>query len=185
MAGLKARGLSGANIIIVADHGMADVGPERSIFLDDAAPADSFRMVTAGSGAGVATTPGHEAQAEAGLLGPHDHFQCWRKGELPARFHYGTNARIPPIVCLAQTGWSMTTHAWRDKHEARKGGAHGFDPDALEMQAVFIAIGPAFRHGASLAVFDNVDVYPLMARVLGIAPRPNDGRLADVAGALR
>ena len=185
MAGLKARGLSGANIIIVADHGMADVGPERLILLDDVAPADSFRMVTAGSGAGVVPTPGHEAQAQAALLAPHDHFQCWRKGEMPARFHYGSNARIPPIVCLAQTGWSITTHAWLEKHEPRKGGAHGFDPDALEMQAVFIASGPAFRHGASLAVFDNVDVYPLMAKVLGIAPRPNDGKLAEVAGALK
>jgi hypothetical protein len=43
------------------------------------------------------------------------------------------------------------------------------------MRAVFIARGPAFRQGATLAPFDNVDVYPLLARLLGIPAAPNDG----------
>jgi hypothetical protein len=29
--------------------------------------------------------------------------------------------------------------------------------------------------------FDNVDIYPLLARLVGVIPRPSDGNLADLA----
>jgi hypothetical protein len=35
-----------------------------------------------------------------------------------------------------------------------------------------------------LPAFDNVDVYPLLAALVGVAPQPNDGHLADLAPAL-
>jgi predicted AlkP superfamily pyrophosphatase or phosphodiesterase len=183
--GLKAQGLENTNIVVVADHGMADVGPDRVVYLDDLLPQASFRAVAIGPVASVIPTPGHEAEVEGALVGQHDHFACWRKGEMPERLHYGHNPRIPPIVCLGQTSWVLVTHARTVDHPVVQGGAHGFDPAALEMQAVFVAHGPAFRKGVTLAAVDNVDVYPLMARVLHVRPRPNDGRLSEVIGVLR
>ena len=59
-------------------------------------------------------------------------------------------------------------------------GTHGYDNQAPEMQALFIAHGPDFRRGVTHAIFDNVDVYPLMAKLLGVTPEKNDGRLEDV-----
>ena len=53
------------------------------------------------------------------------------------------------------------------------------------MRALFIAQGPAFRSGVDLAPFDNVDVYPLLANLLGIAPRPHDGDLGPLLPALK
>jgi hypothetical protein len=52
------------------------------------------------------------------------------------------------------------------------------------MRALFVAHGPAFRHGLRVAEFDNVDVYPLLARLLAIKPAPNDGHFADVSAML-
>jgi hypothetical protein len=49
------------------------------------------------------------------------------------------------------------------------------------MGALFIANGPAFRTGLTIPPFPNVDVYPLLAKVLGITPLANDGHLADLA----
>ena len=54
-------------------------------------------------------------------------------------------------------------------------GEHGYDNADLRMQALFVAHGPAFRRGVGHAVFPNVDVYPLMAHLLGITPAANDG----------
>ena len=65
------------------------------------------------------------------------------------------------------------------------GGEHGYDNASPEMAAVFIANGPAIRRGVRLPPFDNVDVYPLLARLVGVAPRPNDGNLADLVPALQ
>lgn len=53
------------------------------------------------------------------------------------------------------------------------------------MRAIFLAKGPAFRSHVRLPAFDNVDVYPLLARLVGVRPEPNEGRLADLAPALR
>ena len=43
------------------------------------------------------------------------------------------------------------------------------------MAALFVAHGPDFRSGTVLAEFPNVDVYPLLCRLLGIRPEPNQG----------
>ncbi len=52
------------------------------------------------------------------------------------------------------------------------------------MRALFVAHGPAFKHGLVVPEFDNVDVYPLLAKILHITPQPNDGHLDNVAGML-
>ncbi|MDB5448910.1 MAG: type phosphodiesterase/nucleotide pyrophosphatase family protein [Phenylobacterium sp.] len=179
--GLKARGIA-ANLVIVADHGMAATPPDQKIFVDDLLPTDAIRPVTMGAFMSLSAVPGREAQVEAALLKPHPRMQCWRKADIPARYHYGRNPRVPPYFCLPQTGWTITTHSYRPKKP--EVGNHGFDPYAPEMAAVFVANGPAFRPGARPPVFDNVDVYPLVARLIGVKPEPNDGRLGDLAGVL-
>lgn len=184
MAGLKARGLDGrVNVIIVSDHGMAPTSPARIAFLDDVTPADSFRWITLGSMAGIVPS---SPQVEARLVGKHDRFQCWRKGEMPKRLYYGSSPRIPPVICLARTGWTLTTRPrLAEKPIVKRGGSHSYDPADPQMAAIFVAHGPAFRKGVVLAPFDNVSVYPLLSKLLGLKPAPNDGRLKDTAKALR
>ncbi len=180
-AGLKARGIE-ANLVIVADHGMAATSDDRKIFYDDLLPADAARTIGLGAFLSLYPNPGHEDQVASALLKPHEHMQCWRKQDIPARYHYGANPRVPPYFCLPQTGWLVSTRDYQPKWPER--GAHGYDPAAPEMAALFIAEGPAFRRGVRLRAFDNVDVYPLLARLIGVQPGANDGRLADVAPAL-
>jgi predicted AlkP superfamily pyrophosphatase or phosphodiesterase len=182
VAGLKARGVT-ANLVIVADHGMAATPETQKMFYDDLLPADAARTITLGAFLSLYPNPGHEAQVAKALLAPHLHMQCWRKEDIPARYHYGANPRVPPYFCLPQTGWTIGTHDYKPRNPDR--GAHGYDPYAPEMAAVFIANGPGFRDGATLPTFDNVDVYPLLARLIGVKPEANDGKLSEVAAALR
>ena len=92
---------------------------------------------------------------------------------------------MPQIVCLADVGWEVTTREAAAKVKRFGLGEHGYDPSAREMRALFIAHGPAFRRGHRQETFDNVDVQPLLARLLGIAAPPGDGSLAPLAGSLR
>jgi predicted AlkP superfamily pyrophosphatase or phosphodiesterase len=108
--------------------------------------------------------------------------QCWRKADIPARFHYGTNPRVPPFFCLAETGWEI---AKTTPDKPFSGGDHGYDNDAPDMRALFIANGPAFRPGAVLPSFDNVDVYPLVGKLIGVRPNPGDGTIAPFLPTLR
>jgi hypothetical protein len=53
------------------------------------------------------------------------------------------------------------------------------------MAASFVAAGPAFRAGVVLAPFDNVDVHPLLLRLLGLPAMQTDGDGSMAAKALR
>ena len=181
-AGLKARNLE-ANIVVVADHGMAAVSGDRELFIEDHVPAGTFRTLATGAFMTIIPLPGQEAVVDKALVGSHDHLTCWRRGQFPARFHYGHNPRVAPIFCLPQTGWTVYSRARKPNYVEK--GTHGFDPAAPEMAAVFVAHGPAFKAGVRLATFDNVDVYPLVARLAGIVAQSSDGRLAPLRPALK
>lgn len=47
------------------------------------------------------------------------------------------------------------------------------------------ARGPAFREGVVVNPFNTVDLYPLMSKLLGINPRPNNGSIENVKDVLR
>lgn len=187
--GLKARGLyATTNLVVVADHGMA---PQPLSGLVDVAtlvdPA-KVRFVSTGSVVGVRALPGFEAEVAAAMLKAHPHLTCWKKSRIPARYGYGINPRVPPIVCLADRGWYFATASALKKRLAehpRDGGAHGYDPFDPTMRAVFVAHGPAFKSGVVLPVFDNVDVYPLLTRLIGVKGDKGDGSLGPVKAALR
>ena len=75
---------------------------------------------------------------------------------------------------------------WLQEHQPDQvRGAHGYDPDLPQMRASFIASGPAFRAGTRLPVFDNVDVYPLLMRLLQLPAEPGDGDITPLLPALR
>lgn len=184
--GLKRRGLDGrVNLVIVSDHGGTATAPERVIYLEDLVGEDLAERVTFGILAGLNPRPGRTADVEALLLKKHEHMQCARKSQMPAHLHYGTHPRIPALLCLADDGWIITTREYLAKRKRFPGGDHGYDNDDPNMRALFIAHGPAFKRGLVVPEFDNVDVYPLLARLLGIAPQPNDGDIAAVAPMLK
>lgn len=43
------------------------------------------------------------------------------------------------------------------------------------MRALFVAHGPAFKDGVTVAPFLNIELYNVMADIMGITPSPNDG----------
>jgi predicted AlkP superfamily pyrophosphatase or phosphodiesterase len=185
LAGLKARGIA-ANVIVVADHGMAPVAADHLVLLDDVIDMGAIHVAFDGTVLGIDTrgTPAGDA-ARQKLLAPQPHMQCWDKTKLPADLHYGTNPRVPAVVCQVETGWLMLTREGYERgqalHPGIERGAHGYDIHDPRMGALFIANGPAFRTGLTIPPFPNVDVYPLLAKVLGITPLANDGHLADLA----
>lgn len=182
--GLARRGLRDrVNLIVVSDHGMAPV--DHALLIDDLVDAADATVVSSGEVLGFAPVAGREAAARARLIGRHAHFECWDKAALPARWHYGRHPRVPPIVCQMDEGWVATSRAKLARYTpGRTLGSHGYDPASPSMRALFIADGPAFRDGVELPAFENVDVYPLLAQLLGVTPAPNDGNPQTLRAAL-
>src|SRR3569623_1058268 len=171
------------NFVIVADHGMAAISTDRVLVLDQFSNADDYDVVEDGVYASITPQPGKEAAVEKALLGPHgDLLTCYRKGDVPERFHYGKNPRVPAILCMPDTGWTVLVHPPKHKIE---GGAHGYDNFSPDMLALFIANGPAIRPLGKIASFDNVDVDPLLRDLIGLpAGQGLDGDDAPFRAAL-
>ena len=187
VAGLKQRSLyRQINLIVLADHGMAYIAPDHRIYLDELIDTRHATVVSTGAIASLIPKPGHTAELEAALLKPQPHMTCWKKSQIPARLHYGHNPRVPPLVCSAQVGWLIVSSRTALQHGKKPLlGEHGFDNAAPQMRALFLAHGPAFREHSVVPEFPNVDVYPLMAHLLGIQPQPNDGHYDAVKDMLK
>jgi len=188
VAGLDARGQRGqVNLVVVSDHGMADIHPDRTQYVEDLPGIDDADVVHLGSQAGFNPRPGREAALEAALVGRHGALECWRRDAIPARFRFGTHRRVPAIYCQADTGWRVESRTM----QARAGGApphfgaHGFDPAEPVMAALFVADGPGLADATELPAFDNVHLHPLLLALLGLPPMPGtDGDPAVLAPAL-
>lgn len=189
--GLRARGIEDkVNLILVSDHGMAAVDQRNAVILDDFMDyAKTERMLWTGEIVQIFPKQGEEDKIMAGLS-KIEHAKCWRKADVPARLHYSKGARIAPVICSADEGWFLTS---RDRYEVQKKranftqpeGRHGYDNSAESMRALFIARGPAFKKGKTVDEFENIHIYELMTKILGLKPAKNDGSLERVKHLLK
>jgi predicted AlkP superfamily pyrophosphatase or phosphodiesterase len=125
----------------------------------------------------------------AALKDQHPHLQVYRRDEIPAIYGLAKHPRVPPIIGIADEGWYITSRKeidrW-DRHDRpTPGGTHGYDARAKSMQGLFIAAGPRLQRGVVVQPFENIHVYNLMCRVIGIEPAKNDGDPAVIKDMLR
>jgi len=160
---------------------MSAISPERVIHLDDAVDSASVDVVNITPNLMISAKDG-DSDALLARLKKLPHIAVWKKQNVPARLHYGTSPRITPIVGVVDDGWMM---GWRHAEPHAAGGEHGYDNAVPNMRALFLAHGPDFRPGSMILELPNVDVYDLLARLLGLEPAPNDGTLAPFLPVLR
>ena len=194
MAGLRARKIDDkVNIIVVSDHGMANVDQRNAIVMDDLFDITDKNIadpiLTTGEIWQFFPKPGKEDWI-MNRLKNIQHATCWRKQDIPARLHYNEGKRIAPIICSSDEGWYMTDKEKFEKDRdmvdfPRVKGAHGYDNRYQSMMATFIGHGQAFKRGYSAEAFPNIDVYDLICKILGLKPAKNDGDLGQVKGMLR
>jgi hypothetical protein len=53
------------------------------------------------------------------------------------------------------------------------------------MRAIFYAEGPGIRRGVTVESFENVNLYPFIANILGLSIGPADGDLRVLQGILQ
>ncbi len=177
LAGIAERGLeTQVNIVVTSDHGMAAVGPERVVIVDDYVRLEEGELFESGAFMQIVPGPGREAMLLEALRGAHPRLAVYRKDEVPGRFHLGTGPRVAPIIGVPDVGWHVATRDWLARHgETMIKGDHGQDPADPRMHGIFIAAGPVFRDGVVVERFASVEVYNALARTLDLVPAPNDG----------
>jgi len=174
--GLAERALGDrVNLVIVSDHGMTDVSPERRLYLDDYLDLADVEVVDWMPVNAVPPKPGKLAPVYRAPQRAHPQLQVFHRDSVPARFHCRDNPRITPLVLLAGEGWTITSRERARRLPVPRGGTHGYDNALPSMGALFVAAGPDIQEGRVVAPVTNVHVYELLARLLAITPAPNDG----------
>jgi predicted AlkP superfamily pyrophosphatase or phosphodiesterase len=172
------------DVIVVSDHGMATVEGQW-IDLDRYADLSQFHTD------GALLYPNDEAAAARAyqqLKGASDKFVVYRRADVPAHLHYNSNPRIGDPVVIPTGPYVIRAHASENPEITQPDlkGEHGYDPRQMKsMRAIFYAVGPDIRPGAKVPPFENVDVYPFVAKILGLRIGPVDGHLDALQGILR
>jgi predicted AlkP superfamily pyrophosphatase or phosphodiesterase len=108
------------------------------------------------------------------------HVRVYKKQEIPDYLHFRNHPFIAPIVIVPDAGYQIESRPGKRKGYYGKGD-HGYDPSLLSMHGIFVAHGPAFKKGFVTGTLKNIDLYPLMCKVLNIYPAaPVDGKLENI-----
>jgi len=159
---------------VVSDHGMATV---EGNWIDLDHYADLSQLKTDGT---LLYPDSDEAARRAyqQLRGASDKFVVYRRSDLPARLHFDSNPRVGDPVVIPTGPYLIRAHAPQTTEAIRPDakGMHGYDPREMKsMRAIFYAAGPDIRPGVKLPPFENVDIYPLIAKILGLQIGEIDG----------
>ena len=166
------------NVVVVSDHGMAQLSDRRIIYLDDYLDLSTVEVVEWSPNLGLVPRSGSADAIYAALKDKHPALAIYKREDTPAHLGYRHNPRIPPIVGLAEEGWTIATRgrAFATRIAGRSnGGGHGYDPTLKSMHGLFVAAGPHVREGVRVAAFENVHVYNFLCALLELKPAPNDG----------
>ncbi len=165
---VKTTGLK-VNYIFVSDHGMTNVDADYALKLP--AAADTAKFIISGDGLLVelyAKNTDDIAGTYETLKKEAKDYEVFLRVNMPQHLHYAKtddwHSRIGDILLIPH--WPKIFIMGKYKPDP---GQHGYDPAVVkDMQATFIAWGPAFKPNTSVTSFPNVDVYPVVTQILGL-----------------
>jgi predicted AlkP superfamily pyrophosphatase or phosphodiesterase len=170
--------LDRTTFVIISDHGMSQLARSRVIFLEDYLDLSTVEVVEWSPNLGLIPRSTTVDRIHQALKDKHPALAIYKREDVPLHLHYRKSHRIPPIVGLADDGWTITTRARHVLTSAAglgDGGAHGYDPRHTSMHGLFVAAGPRVRQGVVVPAFENVHIYNFLCEVLGVRPAANDG----------
>ena len=166
------------NVIITSDHGMTRIDNEkRFVKSDDIIKPHWYKRMVGTNPTSIFTNDGYK-DSVINVVNKHPHIKAYSRESMPLHLNYGTNPRLGDVIIVPDCGWHFDTKP--------KGveGAHGYDPQDMDMQVIFRAYGPDFKQGYASGKFDNVDIYLLLAKLLGIVPAAVDGKFERIESML-
>ena len=163
--------LPNVNFIFVSDHGMKDVDLENPLEIPEIL-LDKNRFTYFNAQTLLRVMVKNEAEVkqvyrELKKNKTRD-YQVYLTEKFPAKLHYRTSddrfGRIGQILLVPNA-----PKVFLESGSKKTPGKHGYNPFKVpEMRATFVASGPAFKEGKKIGKFRNVNLYPMVAEILGL-----------------
>lgn len=167
------------NIIVVSDHGLYEMEREAKVFryVNQLINIKDTTVVFANAGSQVHFYTKRVDSLYKALKAQERNFKVYKQSEFPERWHY-KHIRSGDILIVAEPGaYFMTTPRDLSKWEGTGNfGEHGYDPTLTkDVNGIFYAMGPNVKRGVKLKPFENIHVYPFVAKILGLKIPEIDG----------
>ena len=189
-AGIEKLGFTDrVNLVVVSDHGMTKIDPEFMVYLDDYISMETLFIPSFHSQAGPHADPfvhifvKEDANIDDvynKLKGAHKGIHVYKRADIPVDWHLNNEDRTGDIFVVADEGGMIFARNLTSTYKYPAIGMHGYDRFTQDMQATFIAAGPNFKKGVKAKAIENVEVYGIIARALGITPAKTDGNIENV-----
>lgn len=173
--------LKNVNFIFVSDHGMIKVDGGNPLEI----PAmllnkEKFDIYNSQTLLRVYVKNPEEVKAVYKELKANktDDYEVYLDKKFPKYLHFATKDdkynRIGQILLVPKA-----PKVFLPKGKTTSVGKHGYNPAIVpEMKATFLAWGPEFKNNLVIDEFANINVYPLVAEILGLKiTEPIDGKL--------
>jgi len=173
------------NLIVVSDHGMKELTVVKETYIvlpelfDTKNP--SVKFANGGTQAHIYVSNQAKKDSLYNLLKAKEtekNFKVYKKEDFPERWNY-KNDRVGDLMIAAVPGYYITTSTSISPNMVigSKFGVHGYDPMVVtDMRGIFFAVGPNIKKGVEVAPFQNINVYPLVAKILGLKTPRIDGK---------
>lgn len=155
------------NYVFVSDHGMTTVDIENTLKKPAVLDTANFKVPSGDALLHVYAKNPEAINQALPTLKKNTSFKTYLMDETPAHWHYrksddkfnrlGDILLVPNHPSIFNLGSRKTSP-----------GKHGYDNHLPDMQASFQAWGPAFKSGLKIPAFENVHVYPIIAKILGL-----------------
>ena len=175
------------HVVLVSDHGMAPVKKDHLIPLDQLTEGISARVVNNGALAHLhLEDPKKKKEVIKLLLGRNQHITV---DDLTTTANYSDLAAFPQrkgdLLILPKEGYYLADASGMMRYQTNAArfqtetfGEHGFSPSCRDMWGIFYAKGPQIKEGLKLEPFQNIHIYPLLCRILGLPiPTGIDGKV--------
>lgn len=174
------------NFIFVSDHGMTNMDTLHTIPRPEVIDTSKFLIANGTSIAHLYAKNKKDIKpAYKKLKAVAKDYDVYLVTKTPKRWHYRKKDdrfnRIGDILLVPHLPRGFSFSGRRISF-----GEHGFDNSLPEMQATFYAWGPAFKEHYQVGNFANINIYPLIAHILGLQIDSKiDGKFKVLEGILK
>ena len=182
-------GLKNVNFIFVSDHGMIKIDKENPLSIPEMLlNKERFDIFNSQTLLRVVVKNPNEIKTVYHQLkaSKTDDYKVILTKRFPRKLHYGTKDdkynRIGQVLLVPNA-----PKIFLEKGKSTSVGKHGYNPRKTpEMKAVFYAWGDVFKNNLEISEFSNVNVYPLVAEILGLKiSEPIDGKASVLQKTLK
>ncbi|MFT5757016.1 MAG: putative AlkP superfamily pyrophosphatase or phosphodiesterase [Alteromonadaceae bacterium] len=157
------------NIVLVSDHGMTAVNNEVIKWRDYI--NENKKLVVSNGQTQLyiyATDPKalNDARSQLSNMPKNNKkFLLYEQGDFPKHWQFSNNSpAIPDLILNA-----IPPYIFENKKTYTTKATHGYDPQlTTDLDAIFIASGPAFKNKVQVKSFENIHIFPLLAKILNI-----------------